>query len=258
MSFTSRQESFLSLLRQQGEVEVERLAKDWNIATQTVRRDLGVLCHAGLALRTHGGAKRISGASVMAYEDRRMVHLNAKQAIAGATAKLIPNGASVALNIGTTTELVAEALRQHRGLTVVSNNVNMVPIFRGSGLKSLHLIGGEVRMSDGAIIGSEAARAISHYKVDFAIIGASALDEEGAVLDFDHHEVEVARAILAHARCKILVADGSKFGVPAPYKICDMDQLDHIVLESAPPQAFAQRLSAASTALHITQEQTYV
>ena len=104
MSFTSRQESFLSLLRQQGEVEVERLAKDWNIATQTVRRDLGVLCHAGLALRTHGGAKRISGASVMAYEDRRMVHLNAKQAIAGATAKLIPNGASVALNIGTTTE----------------------------------------------------------------------------------------------------------------------------------------------------------
>ena len=47
MSFTSRQESFLSLLRQQGEVEVERLAKDWNIATQTVRRDLGVLCHAG-------------------------------------------------------------------------------------------------------------------------------------------------------------------------------------------------------------------
>ena len=112
-------------------------------------------------------------------------------------------------------------------------------------------------MSDGAIIGSEAARAISHYKVDFAIIGASALDEEGAVLDFDHHEVEVARAILAHARCKILVADGSKF-MPAPYKICDVDQLDHIVLESAPPQAFAQRHSAASTALHITQEQTYV
>ncbi len=62
----------------------------------------------------------------MVYEDRRMVHLEAKQTIAGATAKLIPNGASVALNIGTTIELVAEALRQHRDLTVLSNNVNMV------------------------------------------------------------------------------------------------------------------------------------
>ena len=66
MTFTSRQESFLSLLRQQGEVEVDRLAKDWNIATQTVRRDLSVLCHAGLALRTQGGAKGISGATVIA------------------------------------------------------------------------------------------------------------------------------------------------------------------------------------------------
>lgn len=255
MAFNDRQEFILKKLRIDGEVGVDALSREWGVTTQTVRRDLGELCDVGLAVRTHGGAKRMIASSAIAYEDRRQNQTQAKSAVANAAAALIPNGASLALNIGTTTEMVAESLRLHEDLTVLSNNINIVPILRASRLKSLILIGGEVRLEDGAIIGEEAIRAISNYKVDFAIIGASSLDADGSVLDFDEREVAVARALLKNARQKILVADVSKFDIAAPYKICDARDLDHIILNTQPPAGFVASLSTRDTNLIIASDQ---
>ena len=141
MAFNDRQEEILKSLYQFGVVEVEALSHQWSVTTQTVRRDLAELCGSGLALRTHGGAKRMNTKAVVAYADRRLKHTLAKRCIAEAVSNLIPNGASLTLNIGTTTEMVAEALRLHDDLTVISNNINIVQILRASRLKSLVLIG---------------------------------------------------------------------------------------------------------------------
>lgn len=254
MAFNNRQESILSDLRTLGEVDVESLARKWNVTTQTVRRDLGELCDAGLATRTHGGARRMAYGAVIAYEDRRLNQIQAKSDIADAAATLIPNGASIALNIGTTTEMVAQALRLHEDLTVVSNNINIVPILRASRLKSLKLIGGEVRLLDGAIVGGDAMDSIANHKVDFAIIGASSLDEDGSILDFDQREVSVARAILRNARKTILVADTSKFQVAAPFKIAQASDLDYIILDGAPPRDFQDAIAEKATTLIIAGE----
>ena len=255
MAFNNRQESILKELRSSGEVEVDTLAREWDVTTQTVRRDLAELCEAGLAIRTHGGARRMITSSVIAYEDRRLNQTQAKSAVADAAAALIPNGASIALNIGTTTEMVAEALRLHEDLTVVSNNINVVPILRQSRLKSLSLIGGDVRLSDGAIVGGDAIGTISNYKVDFAIIGASSLDPDGSILDFDQREVSVARAILRNARKSILVADVSKFQISAPFKISAARDLDYIILDAPPPLSFKEALSGQDTTLIIAEDE---
>ena len=252
MPFNDRQESILRALRETGEVEVDALSREWGVTTQTVRRDLGELCDAGLAMRKHGGAKRMAAHNVVAYEDRRLKHTLAKSAIASAAAQLVPNGASLSLNIGTTTEMVAEALRLHTDLTVVSNNINIVHILRASRLKSLVLIGGEVRLSDGAVIGGDAIKALSNFKVDFAIIGTSSIDPHGAILDFDQREVSVARAVLENARQRILVADVSKFEVSAPFKICDATDLDYIILNAPPPPSFVESIEQSGTNLIIT------
>lgn len=251
MAFNERQNAILKTLRSVGEVEVDGLAREWGVTTQTVRRDLSELCDAGLALRTHGGARRMIATSAMAYEDRRLRETQAKSSVADAAAALVPNGASVALNIGTTTEMVAESLRLHEDLVVLSNNINVVPILRRSRLKSLILIGGEVRLSDGAIVGGDAIRTIANYKVDFAIIGASSLDADGSILDFDEREVSVARAILQNARRKVLVADVSKFEVSAPFKICEARELDHIILNAPPPDQFVASCAEQSTSITI-------
>ena len=89
-------------------------------------------------------------------------------------------------------------------------------------------------------MGEDAVEFISRYKVDYAVIGASALDPDGAVLDFDAREVSVARAILRNSRTKILVCDSTKFGRTAPVRICNAADLDYIVTDETPPSAFQE------------------
>ncbi len=111
-----------------------------------------------------------------------------------------------------------------------------------------------MRPEDGAIVGGDAVAALANYKVDIAIIGTSALDAQGAALDFDVREVSVARAILENARETVLVADVSKFGVQAPNRICTLDALNTVVLNAAPPSEFTAAAKAAGTTLIIAED----
>src|SRR6202012_1691322 len=93
--------------------------------------------------------------------------------------------------------------------------------------------------ADGAVVGSTATQLIGQFKVDYAIIGASAIDEEGALLDFDYREVQVAQAIIANARSVMLVADSTKFTRSAPVRIAHMSQIQTFVTDQALPAGIA-------------------
>lgn len=247
IELTERQEAILQLLRAEGRVDTDRLAEQFSVTTQTIRRDLSDLCARGLALRTHGGARTVASVASLEYQERRAHKAAEKEAMGLLAASLIPDQCSVALNIGTTTEQVARALAGHSGLVVLSNNINIITSLIGTRVRELILVGGSVREEDGAIVGEHAVEFISRYKMDFAVIGASALDEDGAVLDFDAREVSVARAILRNARTRILVADSSKFGVTAPVRICGIAELDVFVTDAPPPPPFRAAAAQAGT-----------
>lgn len=247
MDIESRHEAILDLLRAQGAVEVEELSTLFNLTTQTIRNDLRDLGEKGLLKRTHGGARRVRSVTNRDYSERRQ-HLGPeKEAIGQRAAALIPNHCSVTLNIGTTTEQVARALANHSGLMVMSNNINIINELMDSKAKELVMIGGVVRQSDGAVVGEDAVEFISRYKVDFAVIGASALDEDGAVLDFDTREVSVARAILRNSRTRILVCDASKFEIRAPIRICDIADIDYVITDQPPPASFVEAAEQGQT-----------
>jgi len=248
----SRQETILELVRRHGSVEVEDLARRFGLTTQTIRADLRDLTDRGLVKRTHGGARRVESVSNREYAERRRQNGPQKEAIGILAASLIPNDCSVAINIGTTTEQVARALAGHSGLVVLSNNINIITLLMGSKARELVLVGGTVRASDGAIVGEDAVEFISRYKVDFAVIGASALDADGAILDYDAREVSVARAILRNSRVRICVADSSKFDRTAPVRICDVSELDYFVTDAPPPEAFAAAARRGQTEILTT------
>lgn len=244
MDLTDRQSDILAHLRREGRVEVEALAERFGVTTQTIRRDLNLLSERGLAARIHGGARFSNTITNVGYEERRALSAAGKEAIGAAAARLIPDACSVMLNIGTTTEQVARALAGHRDLVVISNNINVIATLIGSA-KELILVGGAVRPADGAIVGADAVEFISRFKADYAVIGASALDEDGAVLDYDSREVSVARAILRNARTRVLVADSLKFARSAPVRICDVAEIDVFVTDRAPPPAFREAAEKA-------------
>ena len=244
MNISERQNDILTAARTKGRVSVEGLAVAFAVTPQTIRRDLNELCQRGLLARVHGGAMPANSISNVGYEDRRHLFAAEKALIGAAAAAQIPDNSSLIINIGTTTEQVARALYHHRDLVVITNNINVINIMNGSPAKELILAGGVVRQADGGIVGEAAVEFIRQFRVDCAVIGASSLDEDGAILDYDYREVLVARAIIANARRTILVADHQKFERSAPVRICDLSQIDMFVTDRPPPARFRDACAA--------------
>lgn len=242
---SDRQNRILVLARENGKVDVEKLAATFTVSAQTIRKDLKELCDKQLLQRVHGGAIVGSGIENVSYEARRLLAPGPKKAIGKATAALIPDNSSLLINIGTTTEQVAHALCDHRGLLVITNNINAIDIMKNFLGIDLIIAGGQVRRSDGGIVGVAAVDFINQFKVDYAVIGVSAIDEDGSLLDYDFSEVRVAQAIIKNSRHVILVADTMKLARNAPIRIDHISQINTIVINEPLP-AKLQEICAGS------------
>jgi DeoR family transcriptional regulator, glycerol-3-phosphate regulon repressor len=226
-----RQNTILEIARQSGRVMVDELAQRFEVTPQTIRKDLNELCDQRMLTRVHGGAILSSGVENVGYDARRMIASAEKEAIAHAAAAHIPDHASLFINIGTTTEAVARALLQHSGLMVITNNLNVASLMRAYPQIEVVIAGGVVRPSDGGVVGEAAVDFIRQFKVDIAVIGASAIDQDGALLDYDYREVRVAQAIISNARKVVLVCDSSKFERSAPVRIGHISQVTTFVTD---------------------------
>jgi DeoR family glycerol-3-phosphate regulon repressor len=241
MSQTLRHPQIIALAQRNGSVSVDDLAQHFGVTVQTVRRDLTELAEAGQLERVHGGAILSSRTANIRYEERRALQQSAKQKMARACAQHIPNDVCLFLNIGTSTEAVARALLQHKNIMVVTNNMNVAHILTHNPNCDIFLTAGQVRRSDGGVVGNLATDTIAQFKFDIAVIGCSALDQDGDLLDFDIQEVSVSQAILRHARKTFLVADHSKFARRAPARIASLSQIDTFFTDAPLAPALAQR-----------------
>lgn len=157
----------------------------------------------------HGGAGLESSTVNTAYSTRKTLNLEAKQRIASLLARHVPDHASLFINIGTSNEVIAEALLEHQGLEVITNNLNVAAILQHKEDFNVIIAGGQVRSRDGGIIGEATIDFINQFKVDYGIIGISGIDEDGSLLEFDYQEVRVAQAILRNSRQVFLATDHS-------------------------------------------------
>jgi len=235
MPLSLRQTQILAIARADGRVEVDTLADRYDVTPQTIRRDLHALHQAGEMERVHGGALLASGVTHIAYDARRSLNAAEKERIALSTAAQIPDDSSLFLNIGTTAEAVARALSGHRNLLVVTNNLNVAQTLTRAPQVEVIVTGGTLRAEDGGLVGDLAAEAVARFKLDCAVIGASALDPSGDLLDFDLQEVQVSHQMLLQSRRSMLVADSSKLQRTAPVRIASLSGLDQIITDSGLP-----------------------
>lgn len=252
MSQTFRHPEILEIARREGKVTVDGLAAHFGVTLQTIRRDLTDLAEAGRLERVHGGAVLPSGVSNIGYEERRSLNPTAKQAIARACAANIPNGISLFLNIGTSTEAVAQELLHHENLMVVTNNMNVANILVANPSCEIIVTGGNLRRSDGGLIGVLATDTIGKFKFDLAVIGCSALDRDGDILDFDIQEVGVSQAILRQSHQTYLVADHSKLSRTAPARIGSLAEIDAFYTDEPLPTKLHEACAAWGTQVRVT------
>lgn len=235
----------------EGFVSIDGLAESLDVTPQTIRRDINMLCEQGVLRRYHGGASLPTSARNIDYSSRCGLMRDEKEGIGQLVAQHIPDGASLFLNIGTTTEAVARALLNHRGLRIITNNINVaVQLSQGQDFE-ITVAGGRLRRQDLAVVGEATVDFINQFKVDFGIIGISGIDPDGTLLDFDYREVKVAQAIIANARQVFLATDHTKFGRPAMVKLGPVSLLDALFIDRPPPQSFLDLLAAERVAVHV-------
>jgi DeoR family transcriptional regulator, glycerol-3-phosphate regulon repressor len=241
-----RQLNLLEVVRTRGSATVEQLAEKLGVTLQTVRRDVQQLAQDGVLTRFHGGV-RVPSSTIenIAHRQRESLNADAKTRIARAVAKAVPDGCSLILNIGTTTEAVARALMQHNGLRVITNNLNVAIILSANTQCEVIVAGGVVRPRDRGIVGEAAVDFIRQFKVDIALIGISGIESDGTLRDYDYREVKVSQAIIASAREVWLAADHSKFNRPAMVEVATLSQVDRLFTDASPPDPFPKQLADA-------------
>ncbi|WP_423457690.1 DeoR/GlpR family DNA-binding transcription regulator [Ottowia sp. VDI28] len=233
-------------VRRQGSMSVEALADRLGVTLQTVRRDVKQLAQMGVLARYHGGVRLpVSTTENIEYLQRRQLNEEAKRVIAREIAKAIPEGCSLILNIGTTTEAIARELVRHRGLRVITNNLNVAAILADSPDCEVIVAGGVVRSRDHGIVGETAVDFIRQFRVDIGVIGISGIEQDGTLRDFDLREVKVAQSIIAQSREVWLAADSSKFDRRAMIELARLDQIDILFTDAQPPSPYAALLAEA-------------
>jgi DeoR family glycerol-3-phosphate regulon repressor len=225
----------------------------FGVTPQTIRRDINQLCERNLLQRFHGGAGRPVSTENEPYTERKHSFSTGKRHIGKLVADSIHDGASLFINIGTTTEAVAEALLVRKNLRVVTNNLHVAEILSGNSTFQVSIAGGFLRNRDGGIIGHTATEFMSQFRLDFGVIGVSGIDADGSLLDFDSRETQTARAIIKNSGKVLLVADHTKFGRRAMIRFGSFDDVHELYTDAEPDEPYASALRAADVEVRIAE-----
>lgn len=244
-----RQREILAIVGEQGFATVEALARRFGVSAQTVRRDIIRLDEAGLLERFHGGAGARGRQVRLGYAEKRQISADAKERIGQAVAAMVPDGASVFLDVGTTVEAVARALKPRRGLRVFTSSLQAALIFADHPAAEVFVAGGLMGGPDGSLVGDATTAALARFRVDLAVVGFSGFDEDGAPMDFDMRKVAVKQAALAACRRGVLVGDSSKFARSAIVRVVPPSAVGTLVTDAEPPEGLAALLRAAGVSL---------
>lgn len=241
-----RHQYILSRVAQSGALSVAELVGELNVSRETIRRDLHALAARGLLVTTHGGALA-NDRHEPDLDVREAAHAAAKRAIGERTAQFVPDGASVVIDSGSTTQAVARALSGHHRLTVYTNDWRIALLLGRRNDNRIVLLGGELSDNEDAAFGLDTVQQLSQYHADLAIVGAGGITDEGHLTDYTRMAAEVRSRMLLSAGTAIVVADHSKFGHVTPVRVAGFELARYLVTERAPTRAIAKAIAAHGT-----------
>ena len=251
-----RRDLIQQVVQERGGVSVGALAEMLGVSTQTIRRDLDVLCDGESLRRAHGRIELSVDRLNMPFDQRVDTNHAGKHAVAKKVASMIPNGSTLFLSIGSTPLEVARALASKQELTVITNNLSAAMALSHERSNRILLPGGELRLPDRDIIGEEAVDFFGRFRAEIAVFGVAGVAEDGGLLDFHPTEVRARVQMQELAKKSILVLDRSKFGRHAPAAGANISDIDLVICDRTPAPEFTEMLSGLNANIVFSEEAT--
>lgn len=235
MLIEDRHNAILAVLARQGSATVKELHKRLKVSPETIRRDLTLLAQRNYLKKARGGALALDGHKP-GFQERRVSNIEAKRAIGILAASLVPDGATVVMDCGTTVQCVAEALLTRTNLTVITNDMQICQTLARRNGNRIFLLGGEILDDEDATSGPDALIMLSHYTAEIAFIGAGGITDEPCLMTYTRAGGDLRRRMLDSAKIAAVVADHSKFERATPVRVDNFQKVTHLVTDvNLPP-----------------------
>jgi len=251
MLLDQRRSGVLEILEKKGFVSLKQLADEISASESTIRRDLEYLESIGQVRRTRGGAAYV-GESLSGFDDRRSLALREKQRIGKCVAELVGPGETIILDGGTTTLEVSRHLGG-KSLQVVTNSLPIVNHLVGVPDIELIFLGGYLYPKTGVALGALTVAALKQIQARRLIMGVGGITEAG-VFNSNSLLVEAEQQMMDSADEVIVVADSGKFGHSEFARLCGLERIQRIVVDSGISQAWQERIREFGIELIVVDE----
>jgi DeoR/GlpR family transcriptional regulator of sugar metabolism len=223
---------------------IQTLADSVGASPATIRRDLQVLEREGAIDRVHGGARIAEGSSVeVAFQERAKHNLAAKRAIAAAAYGVLAPHATVFLDAGTTVLQLARLIRlKPLPLRIFTNGLAVAQELLNIPNLEVAILGGQLRSENASLVGPQAEAMLESLWFDQLFLGVSAVGPDGAIHSVDSAEASLNRCMLSRSVQRFLLADASKFGTMATYRVASLAEA-RVITDNKLPSEWRGRLA---------------
>ncbi len=245
-----RQNAIKRIVRKHRRIHFAALERLVKVSPATLRRDLADLEQRGEVIRVHGGVLDPAYVRAEVSFDERIVRNGvAKKAMAIVAADLVPPGATVLVDAGTTCLEAGKILLARSDVRLMTHSVALLQAGM-QGNAAVLCIGGELRKVSGALTGAAALDALKLIHADVALVGASGLDLDNGCSTTELSEAEMKRALIARAERKILLADMAKWENPSTIQFARWDDFNDWVTDKLPERKNVKWLQSLGLKIH--------
>lgn len=194
-----------------GAISVGELSELLGVSDQTIRRVIRPLVAEGKVRKVHGAIMSVDKPVDAPFHARMLLMRAEKTAIATYVASRIADGDSLAIDTGSTSGFIAQALQIRRNLTIVTNSTFVAGTLSTVPGNRVFMAGSQLRDHDGAAFDRQAFATIQRMRVNRCILSSSSVDPARGFLNYEQCEADIAEAMQEISDGTVMAVDHSKF-----------------------------------------------
>jgi DeoR family transcriptional regulator, aga operon transcriptional repressor len=246
-STVERRKYIINEITKNGQVFVHQLSQHFNVSEVTIRNDLEQLQRKKVLIRARGGAIKFNGmmANEMMLSEKDKIRYEEKIRIGRKAASLISENDTIIMDSGSTVMEIARNISEFKGLTVITNALNIVNQFANKPDINLIMLGGYLRRTSLSLVGFLAEKNLQNFFVDKVFMGVDGFDTRQGAYTPNMEEAHLNQIMIQNAKEVILVTDSSKFFRKSLAFICDLKMINIVVTDEGISYEDKQRLIEA-------------